>query len=151
MLTDLCASSYSGPFASQWIWCLVILVGWPFAPESPWFLIRRGRFDEAENALRRLASKKVDVKPAMAMMIEVSSFRIRYTDAWHHILPYAIVGVPMKLSLAACWSAARIADACPYRQTVSSRNSKLARHTSTASKGSIVDARRSLWAFIVFR
>ncbi|KAK1818465.1 hypothetical protein LTR12_007145 [Friedmanniomyces endolithicus] len=62
--------AYSGPFASQWIWCLVILVGWPFAPESPWFLIRKGRFDEAENALRRLASKKVDVKPAMAMMIE---------------------------------------------------------------------------------
>ncbi|KAK1810108.1 hypothetical protein LTR12_015532 [Friedmanniomyces endolithicus] len=48
----------------------VILVGWPFAPESPWFLIRKGRFDEAENSLRRLASKKVDVKPAMAMMIE---------------------------------------------------------------------------------
>ena len=28
--------AYSGPFAAQWFWPLVILVGWPFAPESPW-------------------------------------------------------------------------------------------------------------------
>jgi SP family general alpha glucoside:H+ symporter-like MFS transporter len=28
--------AYSGPFAAQWIWPLVILIGWPFAPESPW-------------------------------------------------------------------------------------------------------------------
>jgi len=86
LLIDLCASSYSGPFASQWIWCLVILVGLPFAPESPWFLIRKGRFDEAESALRRLASKKVDVKPAMAMMIEVSEIRSGWAQEKQGIL-----------------------------------------------------------------
>ncbi|KAK3074873.1 hypothetical protein LTR53_002327 [Teratosphaeriaceae sp. CCFEE 6253] len=62
--------AYSGPFASQWVWCLVILIGWPFAPESPWYLARKGRFDEAEQSLRRLASKEVDIKPTMAMIIE---------------------------------------------------------------------------------
>ncbi|KAK3075017.1 hypothetical protein LTR53_002052 [Teratosphaeriaceae sp. CCFEE 6253] len=62
--------AYSGPFASQWVWCLVILIGWPFAPESPWYLARKGRFDEAEHSLRRLASKEVDIKPTMAMIIE---------------------------------------------------------------------------------
>lgn len=28
--------AYSAPFATQWVWPLVILIGWPFAPESPW-------------------------------------------------------------------------------------------------------------------
>ena len=62
--------AYSGPFASQWFWCLVILIGWPFAPESPWWLSRKGRFEDAERSLRRLASSKVDVKPTLAMIVE---------------------------------------------------------------------------------
>lgn len=62
--------AYSGPFAAQWFWPLVILIGWPFAPESPWWLVRQGRNEDAENALRRLAAPSVDVKPTLAMIIE---------------------------------------------------------------------------------
>ncbi|KAK5120671.1 hypothetical protein LTR85_006029 [Meristemomyces frigidus] len=62
--------AYSAPFAAQWFWPLVILIGWPFAPESPWWLVRKGRMEEAEQALRRLASEKIDVKPTLAMMVE---------------------------------------------------------------------------------
>lgn len=62
--------AYSGPFAAQWFWPVVILIGWPFAPESPWWLVRKGREEDAENALRRLASSEVDVKPTLAMIIE---------------------------------------------------------------------------------
>jgi MFS transporter, SP family, general alpha glucoside:H+ symporter len=40
---------------------------------SPWWLQRKGRFQEAEKALKRLASSKVDVKPALAMIIETDS------------------------------------------------------------------------------
>ena len=62
--------AYSGPFAAQWFWPVVILIGWPFAPESPWWLVRKGRNEDAEKSLRQLASSSVDVKPTLAMIIE---------------------------------------------------------------------------------
>jgi MFS transporter, SP family, general alpha glucoside:H+ symporter len=62
--------AYSGPFAAQWFWPLVILVGLPFAPESPWWLVRKNRIEDAENALRRLCASGVDVKPTLAMIVE---------------------------------------------------------------------------------
>nr|OQO16196.1 hypothetical protein B0A51_13318 [Rachicladosporium sp. CCFEE 5018] len=62
--------AYSAPFASQWVWVVAILIGWPFAPESPWWLVRQERFADAEHSLRRLASPTVDVKPTLAMIIE---------------------------------------------------------------------------------
>lgn len=65
--------AYSAPFAAQWAWPALILLGLPFAPESPWWLVRKGRLDEAERSLRRLASPKVDIKPALAMIIETDT------------------------------------------------------------------------------
>lgn len=62
--------AYSAPFAAQWFWPFIILIIWPFAPESPWWLVRKGHIDKAEHSLRRLASREVDVKPTLAMIIE---------------------------------------------------------------------------------
>ncbi|EER36390.1 maltose permease [Histoplasma capsulatum H143] len=62
--------AYSAPFATQWFWPAVILAGISFAPESPWWLVRRGRLQDAENSLRRLAASSVDVKPTLSMIIE---------------------------------------------------------------------------------
>ncbi|OQV09271.1 hypothetical protein CLAIMM_13407 [Cladophialophora immunda] len=75
LLGGLVLGSYAviapaAPFAIQWLWPLVILIGLPFAPESPWWLQRQGRFEDAEKSLKRLASPKVDVRPTLAMIIE---------------------------------------------------------------------------------
>ncbi|PPJ51426.1 hypothetical protein CBER1_09338 [Cercospora berteroae] len=68
--------AYSAPFAAQWVWPAVILIGWPFAPESPWWLVRKNRIAEAEQALKRLASDKVDGRPTLAMIIETDRLEL---------------------------------------------------------------------------
>lgn len=67
-LTDHWA--YSLPFALQWIWCAIIIPGMFFVPESPWWLVRKGRLDQAEAALKRLASSKVNTKATLAAIVE---------------------------------------------------------------------------------
>jgi len=62
--------AYSIPFSLQWFWILLIIPGMWFAPESPWWLARQGRLADAEDALRRLSSRHVNVKAVLAQIIE---------------------------------------------------------------------------------
>lgn len=48
--------AYKLPFALQWIWPLPIAAGIYFAPESPWWLVKKDRMKEAERSVRRLIS-----------------------------------------------------------------------------------------------
>ncbi|KAJ6437999.1 MFS maltose permease MalP [Purpureocillium lavendulum] len=62
--------AYSIPFALQWFWCAVIIPGMFFVPESPWWLVRKGRMEDAEASLKRLASSKVNVAASLAFIVE---------------------------------------------------------------------------------
>ena len=42
-------------YAIQWIWPVPLLIAAFFAPESPWWLVRQGRVDDAKKVLRRVA------------------------------------------------------------------------------------------------
>jgi SP family general alpha glucoside:H+ symporter-like MFS transporter len=53
--------SYKIPFALQWVWPLPLMVLTYLAPESPWWLARQGRFEEAKRSLDRLVKAPVDV------------------------------------------------------------------------------------------
>ncbi|KAJ4305287.1 hypothetical protein N0V90_000818 [Kalmusia sp. IMI 367209] len=48
--------AYRIPFAIQWIWPLPIITGVLFAPESPWWHVRKGDREGARAALLRLTS-----------------------------------------------------------------------------------------------
>jgi SP family general alpha glucoside:H+ symporter-like MFS transporter len=48
--------AYRIPYALQWMWPVPLIVGIAFAPESPWWLVRQGKVEEASHVLKRLAN-----------------------------------------------------------------------------------------------
>lgn len=67
--------AYRIPFAIQWVWPIPIIVGVFLAPESPWWLVRQGRKEEAVAALVRLTSSSDDnfnAQETVAMMIHTN-------------------------------------------------------------------------------
>ncbi|KAL3478664.1 general substrate transporter [Aspergillus californicus] len=56
--------SYRIPFALQWVWLPIIGLAVWFGPESPWWLVRRGRRAEARVVLDRLSSSQSNEKKA---------------------------------------------------------------------------------------
>jgi MFS transporter, SP family, general alpha glucoside:H+ symporter len=63
------------PYAIQWAWPVPIIIGAFLAPESPVWLVKKGRIDDARQSLRRLTSKKVTHE-----MIENKLTMINHTD-----------------------------------------------------------------------
>lgn len=54
--------SYRIPFALQWIWPPLLMVGTFLAPESPWWLVRHDRLEEARAALLKMTSRDCGIE-----------------------------------------------------------------------------------------
>lgn len=54
---DETALAYRVPFAIQWVWPIPIALGIFLAPESPWWLVRKGKLAQAKKSLSRLISE----------------------------------------------------------------------------------------------
>ncbi|PGG96975.1 hypothetical protein AJ79_09382 [Helicocarpus griseus UAMH5409] len=82
--------AYRIPFALQWLWPTPLIVLCYFAPESPWFLARKERLEEARHAIRRLGGNKTEdqINGQLAMIVHTIKIEtetqsgIRYTDCF---------------------------------------------------------------------
>lgn len=76
--------AYRIPYALQWMWPVPLAIGIFFAPESPWWLVRKGRNDEAKKSLLRLTSKHsesdFDADETIAMMVHTTALEEKTTS-----------------------------------------------------------------------
>ncbi|TLS29327.1 hypothetical protein PpBr36_02158 [Pyricularia pennisetigena] len=54
------------PYGLQWVWIPPLFLAAFLAPENPWYLVRRGKIEEAERSLHRLARKGHYTQQSMA-------------------------------------------------------------------------------------
>ncbi|RYP35429.1 hypothetical protein DL767_003836 [Monosporascus sp. MG133] len=75
--------AYRIPYALQWMWPLPLAIGIFFAPESPWWLVRRQKLDEAKKSLLRLTSlgqeTDFDADETVAMMVHTTALEQKIT------------------------------------------------------------------------
>ncbi|KAH8895263.1 sugar transporter [Thozetella sp. PMI_491] len=71
MLDNPTEWSYRIPFAIQWLWPPFLIPACYFAPESPWWLVKKGRLEDAEKELSRVVTapeEAVNKKNVVAMI-----------------------------------------------------------------------------------
>ncbi|WYZ43180.1 hypothetical protein EsH8_VI_000879 [Colletotrichum jinshuiense] len=66
--------AYRIPFAIQWLWPVPLMVVSYLAPESPWYLVRKDRLDEARISIERLSGDKTQdqINAQLAMMVHTT-------------------------------------------------------------------------------
>jgi SP family general alpha glucoside:H+ symporter-like MFS transporter len=72
--------AYRIPFAIQWIWPVPIFIGVYLAPESPWWLVRKDRREDAVKSLKRLTranSPGFNAEETVSMIIYTNALEKR--------------------------------------------------------------------------
>lgn len=70
------------PLAVQWVWPVIIVPVLIFAPESPWWLVRKGRIQEAEKSMKRLTSSQDPdhARKSVALMLQTTELEKVMTE-----------------------------------------------------------------------
>ncbi|KAL2856505.1 general substrate transporter [Aspergillus pseudoustus] len=65
------------PIGVQWAWPVIIIPLIIFAPESPWWLVRKGRVEAAERSVQRLSTADThEAKQAVALMVHTNNLEM---------------------------------------------------------------------------
>ncbi|KAH3686957.1 hypothetical protein WICPIJ_002055 [Wickerhamomyces pijperi] len=78
LLTSTNSNAYRVAFAIQWVWPIPIIIAIVFAPESPWWLVKKGRIQEAKASVKRLISKHRNL-PSVSLLADAMTNRIQLT------------------------------------------------------------------------
>lgn len=67
--------AYRIPFAVQWVWPVPLFIAVLFLPESPWWLVRNGKLEEAEKSVKRLTTKAIqaNAKRTVAVILHTQA------------------------------------------------------------------------------
>ncbi|KAF1992206.1 sugar transporter-like protein [Aulographum hederae CBS 113979] len=79
---------YRIPYALQWIWPIPLIIGIYLAPESPWWLVRKERHQEAKRMLLRLTSRNspsFNPDETIAMMVHTNELEKATTKGSSYI------------------------------------------------------------------
>lgn len=75
--------AYRIPYALQWMWPVPLMIAIFLAPESPWWLVRKGRIEDAKRSLLRLTSLNretdFDADETVAMMVHTTALEEKIT------------------------------------------------------------------------
>ncbi|QKX63862.1 uncharacterized protein TRUGW13939_11033 [Talaromyces rugulosus] len=74
------ATAYRIPIALQWIFPTPLAILLFLAPESPWWLVRKGRLAEAEKAIKRLGRASANDNPADAVAMMRRTIDLELTE-----------------------------------------------------------------------
>lgn len=63
-----------------------LVAGLPFAPESPWYYVRKNRLDDARDALQSLYGPELNVNPKLAIIVKTvdEDMELTRTARWVH-------------------------------------------------------------------
>ncbi|KAH7369288.1 general alpha-glucoside permease [Plectosphaerella cucumerina] len=87
---------YKIPFAVQWAWPVPLAIAIFFAPESPWWLVRRGRLEAAKRSVLRLTRRNAseptsadgstafDADRSVAMMVHTNELERALNAGTHY-------------------------------------------------------------------
>lgn len=80
---------YKIPFALQWAWPIPLIIGIYLAPESPWWLVRRDRVEDAKKSLARLTTRNsgIPFRPdeTISMMVHTNEMEKELTSGISYI------------------------------------------------------------------
>ncbi|KAK4953306.1 hypothetical protein LTR10_009015 [Elasticomyces elasticus] len=100
--------AYRIPYALQWMWPPFLIVGIFFAPESPWWLVRTGKLEQAKKALLRLTSLNretdFDADETISMMVHTTALENNITQGSSYLDCFKGTDLRRTEVVCMCWA-----------------------------------------------